>query len=165
MEKIDLEKDLILKKNHLLPFSAQPNQPSPFSFIFPPAGLSRRPVSPARTACGPHQHVGPHPAWPSWPPRARTNSAAQLLLRCGPLRATARCCGLLGFTASALPFSLSRCASRPTRQPRRPPSFPGAPLPSFARPWRVTDGKSPAPFGRCRAPPCFPSLFRTPPGL
>ena len=60
--------------------------------------------APARNARGPAGHLS-----------ARTDSAAQLLLRCGLLRAMARRCGLLGFTRVARPLPFSLAALRPHR--------------------------------------------------
>ena len=170
-----MENDLTLK-NSSSSILAQPNQPSPFSFSFSRAGLLRRPVP---TAC-PQLHraahsvacsLGPAAPFPHRPatargpaghPRARTDSAAQLLLRCG----------LLGFTRVARPLSLSLAAHCPHLSapffffPFFFLSFPFFTAGAFLSPV-TTDGKPSAPSPAYGKRPIhrFPSLFSPPAGL
>ena len=67
---------------------ARPSSPSPF------LGLPCLAWPTRRLPCA--DVLAHTPRGPACHPRARTNSAAQLLLCCGPLCATARCCSLLG---------------------------------------------------------------------
>ena len=152
MEKIEFDKHLIWKKKKVT-FWPNLARLAFFSLLLPrpalPGAAHRRLLHAdalARTPRGLVCH-----------PRARSQLGRPSPLS-QPTSAASSAAARLGFTRKRLAL-LSRCASGPTRQPHRPPSFLGAPLPSFARPWRDTDGKPPAPFARCRAPPCFPSFL------
>jgi len=105
MEKIDLEKDLILKNSSPSLFSPTESA-QPFLLHFSPVGLSRRPVSPARTARGPHQHTGPHRARPSSAHRPTAPLARLSSPRPSTLSLSLPC----GTRTSARPFLLPRAA-------------------------------------------------------